>query len=179
MAESLAHKFEQLIGVFFEIAIEPYLQEFADKHNLYLDKKGKRIARKGNKLSWFDISGNKHDLDFVLERGGTNNKIGTPVAFIEMAWRRYTKHSRNKAQEIQGAILPLVEKYRNASPFAGVILGGMFTQPSLTQLKSHGFTVLYFDYSTVVNAFAKHGIDVRSDESTPEEDFKKKILAME
>jgi hypothetical protein len=178
MAESLAHKFGQLIGVFLEMAIEPNLRYFANRHNLYLDVKGERKTRKGTKLTWTDIKNNKHDLDFVLERGGTNTRLGTPVAFIEIAWRRYTKHSRNKAQEIQGAILPLVEKYRNASPFFGVLLAGNFTQGSLAQLISQGFAVLYFQYDSVVAAFLKYGIDVSSDELTAEEEFRKKIDAM-
>lgn len=175
MAESLSHKFGQIIGDLLELAIEPHLEKFARKHKLFLDKKGQRKARTGKKLSWTDGKGNKHDLDFVLERSGTINKTGIPVAFIEVAWRRYTKHSRNKAQEIQGAIIPLTEKYRNSSPFVGVVLAGEFTEGSLNQLKSHGFGVLYFPYATVVKAFGKFGIDAASDESTSEKDFKKKI----
>jgi hypothetical protein len=163
MAESLSHKFGQLIGDLLELAIEPHLEKFARKYKLFLDKKGERKARTGKKLSWTDGKANKHDLDFVLERGGTINKTGIPVAFIEVAWRRYTKHSRNKAQEIQGAIIPLTERYKNSSPFVGVVLAGEFTDGSLNQLKSHGFGVLYFPYATVVKAFGKFGIDAASD----------------
>lgn len=175
MAESLSHKFGQIIGDLLELAIEPHLEKFSRKHKLFLDKKGQRKARTGKKLSWTDGKDNKHDLDFVLERGGTVNKTGIPVAFIEVAWRRYTKHSRNKAQEIQGAIIPLTEKHKNSSPFVGVVLAGEFTEGSLNQLKSHGFGVLYFPYATVVKAFGKFGIDAASNESTSEKDFKKKI----
>jgi hypothetical protein len=175
MAESLSHKFGQTIGELLELAIEPELQKFVKKHNLYLDKKGDRKARTGKKVSWTDGNENKHDLDFVLERGGTENKIGVPVAFIESAWRRYTKHSRNKAQEIQSAILPLANKYKNSSPFIGVVLAGVFTEGALAQLKSHGFGVLYFPYETVVNAFAKFGINSAFDEKTEETDFRLKI----
>lgn len=175
MAESLSHKFGQIIGDLLELALEPHLQKFARKHKLYLDKKGVRKARLGKKVSWTDTNGNKHDLDFVLERGGTENKIGVPVAFIESAWRRYTKHSRNKAQEIQGAVLPLAIKYKNSSPFVGVVLAGVFTGGALTQLKSLGFGVLYFPYETVVKAFSKFGIHAAFDEKTTETDFRKKI----
>lgn len=175
MAESFSHKFGQIIGDLLELAIEPHLRKFAKGNNLYLDKKGVRTARKGKKLSWVDGKENSHDLDFVLERGGTENLIGVPVAFIETAWRRYTKHSRNKSQEIQGAILPLAEKHRNSSPFIGVVLAGEFTAGSLTQLKSSGFCVLYFSYDTVIRAFRKFEIDADFDESTSEKDFKKKI----
>ncbi|MBK9793853.1 MAG: hypothetical protein IPP60_12380 [Sphingobacteriales bacterium] len=154
MAESLSHKFGQLIGDLLELALEPHLQKFARKHKLYLDKKGVRKARSGKKVTWTDSKENKHDLDFVLERGGTENKIEYCfVAFIESAWRRYTKHSRNKAQEIQSAILPLANKYRNSSPFVGVVLAGVFTEGALSQLKSLGFGVLYFPYDTVVKHF--------------------------
>ena len=82
MAESLSHKFGQIIGDLLELAIYPHLQRFARKNKLYLDKNGEREARKGKKVTWLDINGNKHDLDFVLERGGKENVIGSPVAFI-------------------------------------------------------------------------------------------------
>jgi hypothetical protein len=175
MAQSSSHKFGQIIGDLLELAIEPHLKKFAKAHRLYLDKKGDRKARSGKKLTWTDGKSNTHDLDFVLERGGTAYKTGIPVAFIEVAWRRYTRHSRNKAQEIQGAIVPLAERYRYSSPFVGTVLAGEFTQGSLSQLKSHGFGVLYFPYNTVVKAFAKFGIDASSTESTSERDFKRKI----
>lgn len=175
MAESLSHKFGQIIGDLLELAIEPHLQKFAKRNKLFLDKKGERTARSGKKVSWTDNKGNKHDLDFVLERNGTENRTGVPVAFIESAWRRYTKHSRNKAQEIQGAIIPLTEKYKSSSPFVGVVLAGEFTDGSLNQLKSLGFGVLYFPYETVVKAFYKFGINAASEEGTPEKEFRKKI----
>ena len=123
--------------------------------------------------------GNEHDLDYVLEKDGTDKIIGRPVAFIEVAWRRYTKHSRNKAQEIQGAILPLAEKYRWSSPFLGAILAGVFTEGSLDQLKSLGFQVLYFPYETLVSAFSSEGIDVRFDEATSDRDFQRSIKEIE
>jgi len=179
MAESLSHKFGQIIGDLLELAIMPYLENFARKNNLFLDKKGKRITRKGKKLTWTDLKDNKHDLDFVLERGGTDNTLGVPIAFIETAWRRYTKHSRNKAQEIQGAIMPLSEKYKSSSPFLGVVLAGEFTKGALNQLESLGFSVLYFSYGTVVKAFNKFGIDASSNEKTSEKEFKKKIEGWE
>ena len=177
MAESLSHKFGQIIGDILELALEPHLEKFAKKHKLYLDKKAERKGRKGKKVSWVDGNNNKHDLDFVLERGGTHQVVGVPVAFIESAWRRYTRHSRNKAQEIQSAILPLAGKYQSSSPFMGVVLAGVFTSGALNQLESNGFTVLYFPYETVVKAFKKFEINASYDEQTAEADFRKKIAS--
>jgi hypothetical protein len=179
MAESPAHRFGQIVGEVLESAIEPLLAQFAKKHSLYLDKKGERPCRPGKKCSWLDRNGNKHDLDFVLERGGSRTNLGIPAAFIETAWRRYTKHSRNKAQEIQGAIGPLVETYKSAGPFTGVILAGVFTRGALTQLESLGFTVLYFPYKTVVAVFGEFGIDAAFDEETPDADLQEKVDAYE
>ena len=169
MAQSPSHRFGQIIGEVLESAIRPPLQAVAKQHGLYLDAKRPRKARGGKrKVAWVDGKGNTHDLDYVIEEGGTEEKIGSPKAFVEIAWRRYTKHSRNKAQEIQGAIVPLAERYSDSHPFLGVVLAGVFTDGSLNQLRSHGFQVLYFPYESVVAGFAAVGIDAAFDEDTPD-----------
>lgn len=175
MAISPSHKFGQIIGDALEAAILPLLMDFAEQHGLYLDRKGRRPCRKGLKCLWTDLHGNTHDLDFVLERGGTEFEKGTPIAFIETAWRRYTKHSRNKAQEIQGAIEPLAETYKHAGPFKGAILAGVFTDGALEQLRSLGFTVLFFPYETVISAFESVGIKAFFDENTPDMECQNKV----
>lgn len=175
MAEAAGHKLGQVIGDYVERAIEPLLQEFADRHGLYLDKKGKRLARAGKKLRWLDVYNNSHDLDYVLERGGTHQAVGTPVAFIESAWRRYTKHSKNKAQEIQGAILPIASKHHFSAPLLACVLAGDYTKNSLDQLRSLGFHVLYFPYAMVMEAFRKVGVDVAYDEETPDSQLSAKL----
>lgn len=175
MAQSPSHKFGQIIGEILEKAMIPYFQEFANTNELYLDSIGPRKARPSKKVSWQDSYGNKHDLDFVLERGGSEGEVGTPVAFIESAWRRYTKHSRNKAQEIQGAVLPLATTHSFSAPFLGVVLAGVFTAGAITQLESRGFNVLYFEYESVVEAFRAYNIEASFDEDTTEAEFKKKI----
>jgi hypothetical protein len=71
MAESPAHRFGQIIGEVLEAAVAPLLAEFAEKHGLYLDKQGERPCRPGKRCTWLDLNENKHDLDFVLERGGS------------------------------------------------------------------------------------------------------------
>jgi len=177
MAQSPAHRFGQIIGEVLETATLPLLTVFAKEHGLYLDQKGKRPCRSGRKCTWRDSNGNSHDLDYVLERNGTPEKLGSPVAFIETAWRRYTKHSRNKVQEIQGALIPLTETYRSCGPFLGAILAGVFTEGALTQLKSLGFTILYFPYDSLVEVFKKHGIDAAFSEETPDRVFARKVRA--
>ena len=169
-----------MIGILLEELIEPFLADFASQNGLYLDyQKNSRAARKGKKVTWEDPYGNSHDLDYVLERDGTADVIGAPVAFVEVAWRRYTKHSRNKAQEIQGAILPVAEKHRWSNPFLGAVLAGVFTEGSIEQLRSLGFRVLYFPYDTIVSAFASQGLSVAFNETTPDADFRKSVKQIE
>lgn len=180
MAQSPAHRLGQIIGEELERAIYNPLQEIADEFGLYLDYKHKRPARSGgSKVAWEDSRGNVHDLDYVLEENGSEEILGRPRAFIESAWRRYTKHSRNKAQEIQGAIAPLAETYHNCHPFLGAVLAGVFTEGSLAQFRSHNFNLVYCPYETIVRAFASEGIDVSTDESTSEIELQRKVDAFD
>lgn len=186
MATSPSHRLGQIIGDFLEDLILPLLEDFCRKHSpsdpekaLFLDRKGRRAARHGQKLTWVDKYGNSHDLDFVIERGGTQNKLGYPIAFIEAAWRRYTKHSKNKAQEIQGAVIPIAEKYAWNAPFIGAFLAGVFTDPAIEQMKKVGFTVSLFPYETIVKAFSLVGIDISFNEQTPDKHFASIVAKLE
>ncbi|HEV8004200.1 MAG TPA: hypothetical protein VGP63_30325 [Planctomycetaceae bacterium] len=178
MAESPSHRFGQIIGELLELMLHQPLRKVADKHGLYLDYKHPRSARDNkSKVTWRDSKGNDHDLDYVLERNGSETKRGIPKAFVETAWRRYTKHSRNKAQEMQGAIGPLAETYRDCHPFLGVVLAGVFTSGSTQQLRSHGFSVLYLPYLSIVEAFKAVSIDARFDEDTSDKEVQGKVEA--
>ncbi|MEH2255204.1 hypothetical protein [Nostoc sp.] len=175
MAESLSHKWGQILGNLIQEFICETLQQLADEHGFYLDYQKKRKARISKKVSWQDRYGNYHDLDYVLERGGTEDTLGLPVAFIETAWRRYTKHSRNKVQEIEGALIPLADTYSQLNPFLGAILAGVFTQGALNQLESKGFKILYLKYENIVKSFTSVGINASFNESTLESEFQNKI----
>lgn len=175
MAKSPSHTWGQIVGNIVERGVVPILSSIASDYDLYLDSIGPRGARPGKKVTWTDRYGNKHDLDYVLERGGTEEVLGTPVGFVEVAWRRYTKHSKNKAQEIQGAVMPLVESFPERAPFMGAIIAGEFTSGALDQLTSLGFDVLYFPYIKVVEAFRVVHIDASFGEDTAVSEFEAKI----
>ncbi|MBQ6965630.1 MAG: hypothetical protein IJP82_08090 [Bacteroidaceae bacterium] len=179
MAKSQSHQLGEFIGSFFEDLMKKPIREFADKNGLYFDTNRSRKARGNRKtLTWTDVHANKHRLDFVLEKGGTESAFGEPIAFIELAWRNYTKHSKNKAQEISGAVNPISEKYEMVKPFKGAILSGVFTDGSLNQLKSEGFHVLYIPSKKMVQAFSVHGLDIDYDEGTSKAELKRKYIAV-
>ncbi|MDZ8187980.1 MAG: hypothetical protein RMX96_24405 [Nostoc sp. ChiSLP02] len=175
MAQSFSHKWGQIIGNLIQELIRETLQQIADEHGFYLDYQRKRKVRISKKVSWQDRYGNFHDLDYVMERGGNEDTLGLPVAFIETAWRRYTKHSRNKVQEIEGALIPLADTYSHLNPFLGAILAGVFTQGALDQLESKGFKILYLKYENVVKSFISVGINASFTENTSEVEFESKI----
>ena len=180
MAQAPAHKLGQMIGDELEAAIFNPLQTIASEFGLYLDYKHTRLARgRKRKVTWTDEWGNGHDLDYVLERGGSDNRQGSPKAFVEIAWRRYTKHSRNKVGEIQGALSPLATTYHACHPFLGAVLAGEFTAGALDQMRSHGFNVVYCPYETMVQAFAEAGVDVHSTEDMPERELTAKANALQ
>lgn len=129
MAESPSHKLGQIAGYAMEEAFYDMLLPVAEEFELYVDRQGPRKpARKGKFVQWVDDHQNKHNLDFVLERGGSQDRTGTPAAFIESAWRRYTKHSVNKAGEIANALVPLRRTYVDHRPFLGALVAGEWTQ---------------------------------------------------
>lgn len=171
MATAPGHLLGQIIGNVMEEALEPVLQDVAGRHDLYLDSKGPRPGvRPGALVTWTDDLGNSHDLDFVLERGGSSRKPGNPAAFIEAAWRRYTKHSKAKAQEIQGAVLPVLAKWNNVKPTPAAVVAGQWSAPSLQQMRSSGFVVLHLHFPTTAKVFRDAGIDIEGlGEGTPDD----------
>ncbi|MGD0539121.1 MAG: DNA methylase [Verrucomicrobiota bacterium] len=183
MAQSLAHKWGQIIGECFEEFVQNILSEVATTHNLYLDfKRPRNVRHSQGKVTWQDGYGNKHDLDYVLERGGTEDRLGVPIAFIESAWRRYTKHSKNKVQEIEAAVMPIALTFSRHQPFCGAVLAGEFTRNALHQLESKGFGVLHVPYDSILSAFKQLGIDASSEDGvggTTEEQFRQKIATWE
>lgn len=168
LRDSPSHKLGELVGDFLEASITEHLQEtISNRTGYYLDYRHPRPARGGNKLVvGKDEQGNEHRLDLVVEKGGSEEVFGRPKAYIEIAWRGRTKHSKNKVQEISGAILPLVKTNQQEMPFYAAVLAGEFTENALQQLKSDGFFVLHFTYDEICRAYDKVGISIRWMEQT-------------
>ena len=88
------HKLGQLVGDWWErYVILALLQEVASELGLYCDNRFISRSCRGEKIQWPDETGNQVDYDFVLEVNGTQEILGTPVAFVESFWRRGARHS--------------------------------------------------------------------------------------
>ena len=173
---STGHKLGQMIGHFFEEFFDETFNDFARRHDLYCDQKGARPAVRGNRLkvTWQDSDGNPHDLDYVLEIGGSKTKRVLPIAFIELAWRRYTKHSRNKSGEIEGSLLHLRNSYKGCR-FVGALLAGEYSEGGLRQLRSHQIAVLHIPFKIIADAFRTKGIDLSYPENASDE-VKRRVI---
>lgn len=161
MAKSPSHKLGQLIGDYFEQSIERFLVPLFEDGRYYLDYKHPRKSRNNKKLvEWQDSKGHKHNLDYVIEKDGTEHELGKLVSIIEIAWRTGGRHSANKVQEIMAAVNPIADKYRGNNVYKAAILSGDFTGPPLQNLEANDFDVVYFDKGSIKSAFASQGIDI-------------------
>ncbi len=67
MAVSPSHILGEMIGNFFEDVMKSPIRDLCNRYNVYFDSIGPRKARSSNKITWGDINGSKHDLDYVIE----------------------------------------------------------------------------------------------------------------
>ena len=174
---SAGHKLGQFIGDWFEeFFVLPLLNEAANKLSLFSDNRFvKRMAR-GEKIVWQDEDGNSVDYDFVLELGGTPTNIGIPVAFIECFWRRGSRHSKDKARDDSGKLMPMRTAYPTAR-FLGIVSAGDFTEPARELVRSRDIDLFYVSKNKVIQAFSKNGLVMDYPDTASELD--KAIIASE
>lgn len=166
---SAGHKLGQLVGDWFEEwFVLPLLNDVADGLHLYLDHRFRNRAARGDKILWRDDEGNAVDYDFVMELGGTDETIGVPVAFFESFWRRGARHSKDKARDDSGKLVPMSSVYPTAR-FLGIVAAGDFTQPARQLVLSRGIDLFYVPKEKVVAAFSQIGLKMDYPDSAAEE----------
>ncbi len=166
---SAGHKLGQLVGDWLEeFFVLPLLQKVADHLKLYLDNRFRTSkAREGDKILWKDVEGNEVDYDFVMELDATDDKLGIPVAFFECFWRRGKRHSKDKARDDTGKLLPMRDTYPTAR-FLGIIAGGDFTAPARVLVQNRQIDLFYITKAKIVSAFEKHALQIEYPDKLPE-----------
>jgi hypothetical protein len=151
---SAGHQLGQLVGDWFQdYFVVPLLEEVADRLKLYLDHRNRHRTVRGEKIVWNDEEGNGVDYDFVMELGGSDDFRGAPVAFMECFWRRGSRHSKDKARDDSGKLMPMREFYPTAR-FLGIIASGDFTKPARTLVNSRNIDLFYISKEMVISSFA-------------------------
>ncbi len=165
---SAGHKLGQLIGDWFEeYFVFPLLIQVRSHLDLFLDNRFIDRPVRGEKIVWEDGEGNSVDYDFVLELNGQSDRLGIPVAFVECAWRRGARHSKDKARDDSGKLLPMRGSYPTAR-FLGMIVAGDFTEPARELVSSRGIDLFYVPKDKVVQAFRESGLTVDYSDDAPE-----------
>jgi hypothetical protein len=157
---SAGHKLGQMVGDWYEEHfVLPLLRQVADRLELYLDHRFRARPARGEKITWADADGNAVNYDFVMELDGTDTALGIPVAFFERFWRRGARHSKDKARDDSGKLLPM----RGAHPtarFLGVVAAGDFTAPARQLVQSRMIDLFYVPKAKIVDAFAASGAQI-------------------
>ncbi len=158
---SAGHKLGQLVGDWFEeFFVLPLLQRVADQLKLYLDHRFRtRKARAGDKIIWKDSDENGVDFDFVMELAGTDEKRGIPVGFFESFWRRGSRHSKDKARDDSGKLVPMRDVHPTAR-FLGIVAGGDFTAPARALIQSRQIDLFFVPKAKIVSAFEKSTLPI-------------------
>ncbi|HUG90600.1 MAG TPA: hypothetical protein VML55_07195 [Planctomycetaceae bacterium] len=166
---SAGHKLGQLVGDWFERSfVLPMLEQVAARLQLYLDHRFQTRPVRGDRLVWRDADGNAVDYDFVMELNGSDDTLGVPVAFLESFWRRGKRHSKDKARDDSGKLLPMRETHPTAR-FLGIIAGGDFTVPARELVKSRGIDLFYVPKDKIVAAFDALGLQMDYPDRSAEE----------
>src|SRR5205085_3587055 len=108
------------------------------------------------------------------ELGGTDDKMGIPVALFECFWRRGKRHSKDKARDDTGKLLPMREVHPTAR-FLGIVAGGDFTAPARTLVQNRQIDLFYIPKTKIVAAFDKHALQIDYPDKLAED--KKALLA--
>lgn len=174
---SAGHKLGQLIGDWYEeYFVHDLLKGVAESLGLYLDTRFvERKAVRGEKIIWEDLDCNNVDYDCVLELGGTDEHKGEPVAFIESFWRRGSRHSKDKARDDSGKLMPMRDTYPTAR-FLGIISCGDFTQPACDLVRSRNIDLFYINKNNIIKAFSDNDLIIDYPDKSKEDD-KQKVAA--
>lgn len=155
---SSGHRLGQLVGDWFEEHfVFPLLRRAGERLDLFVDCRFVSRNTRSGKILWNDLDGNAVDYDAVLELGGTTNKQGIPVAFIECFWRRGARHSKDKARDDSGKLLPMRDTYPTAR-FLGIVSAGDFTNPARELVRTRGIDLFYIPKAKIVQAFDECGL---------------------
>jgi hypothetical protein len=165
---SSGHKLGQLVGDWFQdYFVLPLLQELASHLGLYLDHRLKSRTVRSEKIEWSDEDGNSVDYDFVLELNGSDDTRGIPVAFFESFWRRGSRHSKDKARDDSGKLIPMRHTYPTAR-FLGIIASGDFTAPARDLIKSREIDLLYIPKQKIIECFQMLNLVMDYDDKSSE-----------
>jgi hypothetical protein len=158
------------VNWFQDSFVMPLLKDVASTLHLYLDHRNATRATsvRGSKLLWADEEKNKVDYDFVMELGGSDEIRGVPVAFFECFWRRGARHSKDKARDDSGKLMPMRHTYPTAR-FLGIVASGDFTSPAKELIESRRIALFYVPKQKIIETFNALGMQMDYEDRAKED----------
>ncbi len=176
---SSGHKLGQIIGDWYEEYFAlPILGEVAEELGLYIDSRFLKRDCRGEKIIWTDLEGNDVDYDFVFELNGNNEERGALVAAFETFWRRGSRHSKDKARDDTGKLMPLKHTYPTTR-YLGIISAGDFTGPAKELVHSRGVDLFYVEKANIISAWRNNGVIIDYHDKADEAEKHKIATAVE
>ncbi len=83
-------------------------------------------------------------------------------------WRRGARHSKDKARDDSGKLVPMRDTYPTAR-FLSIAASGEFTEPAKTLVRSRDIELFYVPKSNIIEAFNRHGLVMDYPDSSAEE----------
>tara|TARA_B100001250_G_scaffold338254_1_gene305285 strand:- start:921 stop:1862 length:942 start_codon:yes stop_codon:yes gene_type:complete len=167
---SSGHKLGQIIGDWFEEYFAySLLKSVADELDLFIDSRFVERNCRGKKIYWSDKDENTVDYDFVLELGGDKDKKGIPIGFFETFWRRGSRHSKDKARDDSGKLVPMRDTFPTAR-FLGIISAGDFTEPAIDLVKSKSIDLFPIPKKQIIKSWERHNLSIDYADDLPEEE---------
>ena len=160
VATAPGHLLGQIIGNVMEEALAGSPKTWPTATTCTLDSDGPRPGvRPGAHVAWTDDFGNSHDLDFVLERGGSARKLGNPAAFVE-AWEAIRNTPRRRPRRSRVRSCPCWRSGTTSSPRLPLwsLVNGLLL-PSNRCGRAASWS-LHLDFATTSRVFSEAGIDI-------------------
>lgn len=167
----------EAIGKLIEDEIERILRPICLERGYSYDRGGPRAdRRKGKTLFMVNASGNKYQLDGVIE-----TPAGQPVVLLESKYLRYKKHNRDKGSWTCASHYSL----RKAHPTIRksiAVLSGRWSAPSKAFLQSFGIELYHVDFAMMCSVMSDFGIDFdwpEDDRETPDRSWQTFLSLLE
>lgn len=161
---SAGHKLGQTVGDWYEqYFVFPMLAKIANKLQL-------RLASRfipNSVTVWKDIDGNEVDYDFVMSLCDQRQNI-MPVAFFESFWRRGTRHSKDKARDDCGKLMPMKNTY-STTRLLSIVAAGDFTAPAREYVHSRNIDLFYIAKPFIIEAWRINGFVIDYADNLPEQ----------
>jgi len=123
-----------------------------------------------------DKSNIEHEIDFVIM-----STKGDPLVLIDSKYIKYTKHAREKANEILMKLTSVREAHPSVNMLIAV-LAGSFTQDALRTLETRGIHVFHIPFDKLAANLRRYGICIdwpEWDKQTPERAWERLVSMCE